>query len=124
MATFGERLRFLRTSLGVSQAQVADLLGVTNVTISDYERGRRRPAGEHSLEVYETLADFFHVDLPYLLGRSDRVLRLSGRDDLDDAAGVSLEVTPDELALLRAYREAPDNLQAAVRAILCLERRP
>lgn len=124
MATFGERLRELRQGLNMSQTQIGDLLGVTKVTISDYERGRSHPAGERALEFFETLADFFNVDLPYLLGQRDYVVRLSGRDDLDDAAGVSLEVTPDELALLRAYREAPDNLQAAVRAILCLERRP
>ena len=123
MATFGERLRFLRKSIGVSQAQVADLLGVTNVTISDYERGRRRPAGEHALEAYETLADFFNVDIQYLLGVTDKVIRLSGRDDLDDRAVVDLEVTPDELEILKKYREAPDTLQGAVRAVLGLDRR-
>lgn len=124
MATFGERLRELRQGLNMSQTQIGDLLGVTKVTISDYERGRSHPAGERALEFFETLADFFNVDLPYLLGQRDYVVRLSGRDDLDDPAGVALEVTPDELRVVRAYREAPDNLQAAVRAILYLERRP
>lgn len=124
MATFGERLRFLRQQRGLSQADVADLLGVTNVTISDYERGRRRPGGETAIDVYEDIAAYFDVDLQYLLGLSDVVVRLSGRDDLDDPAGVALEVTPDELRVVRAYREAPANLQDAVRAVLGLERRP
>ena len=53
MATFGERLKFLRDQKGVTQEDLAELLGVNKQTISGYERGVRRPAGEKKLEVYE-----------------------------------------------------------------------
>ena len=49
MATFGERLKFLRDQKGVTQEDLAELLGVNKQTISGYERGVRRPAGETSL---------------------------------------------------------------------------
>ena len=43
MARFGDRLKFLRERKGVSQQEVADLLGVHKQTISGYERNERRP---------------------------------------------------------------------------------
>ena len=42
----GDELRFLRTSLGLSQQLVAEAFGVTHSSISDYERGKAPiPAG-------------------------------------------------------------------------------
>ena len=42
----GDELRFLRTSRGLSQQQVAEAFGVTHSSISDYERGKAPiPAG-------------------------------------------------------------------------------
>ena len=56
MADFAERLRLLRNQKGISQQELADYLDVNKQTISGYERGVRRPAGENSLEIYEKLA--------------------------------------------------------------------
>ena len=103
MATFGDRLRTLREQKGETQQDIADLLGVTKHAVSGYERGVRRPAGESALEVYELLADHFNVDLAYLVGQQDHVVRLLGTG-LDPDADLSVEVTPEELALLKAYR--------------------
>lgn len=104
MASFGERLKFLREQKGVTQEVVADLLGVNKQTISGYERGVRRPAGENSLDVYEKLADYFNVDLMYLLGHSDIVVRLCGEGEDPEDAEILLEVSPEELELVKAYR--------------------
>lgn len=117
MATFGERLRQLRQQKGVTQEEVAELLNVNKQTISGYERNIRRPAGETALETYETLADFFNVDLTYLLGHTDLVIRLTGTEnDPDD--GVALEVNHEELALLKAYRLASYDTKLAALAVL------
>lgn len=68
MAKFHERLRLLRKESGLSQQEFADLLGsVSKSSINMYERGEREP----SLETLEHIADFFNVDLDYLLGKSD-----------------------------------------------------
>jgi transcriptional regulator with XRE-family HTH domain len=103
MATFGDRLRTLREQKGETQQDIADLLGVTKHAVSGYERGVRRPAGESALEVYEMLADHFNVDLAYLVGQQDHVVRLLGTGS-DPDADLSVEVTPEELALIKAYR--------------------
>lgn len=118
MATFGERLRFLRQQKGINQEELAELLGVNKQTISGYERGVRRPAGENALEVYEALADYFNVDMMYLLGHADMVVRLCGEGSDPEGAEILLEVTPKELELLKAYRLASYDTKIAACAVL------
>ena len=72
--------------------------------ISAYEKGTRRPAGEKALEVYEALADHFNVDLAYLIGQQDHIVRLHGEGIDPDGADLIVEVTPEELALIKQYR--------------------
>lgn len=115
MATFGDRLKMLREQKGETQQMLADMLHVTKYTISGYERGIRRPAGESALEVYETLADHFNVDLAYLIGQTDHVVRLQGTGIDPEDAGILLEVTPEELALLKAYRRLDQYNKALTR---------
>ena len=104
MATFSERLKMLREQRGETQQELADLLGITKNAVSGYERGVRRPAGESALEVYETIADHYNVDLAYLIGQTDHIVRLHGTGIDPEDADMLIEVTPEELALLKAYR--------------------
>ena len=64
---FQERLRLLRSGKGVSQKQVADDIGITEVGYRNYEAGRRKP----TFDVLPSIADFFNVSTDYLLGRTD-----------------------------------------------------
>lgn len=64
---FQERLRLLRTEKGVSQKQVAESLGITEVGYRNYETGRRKP----TFDIMPGIADFFGVSTDYLFGRSD-----------------------------------------------------
>lgn len=41
--TFGERLRLARETAGLTQEQLADLLGVDQVQVSKWERGNTQP---------------------------------------------------------------------------------
>ena len=68
MATFSERIKSLRLSKNKTQAELAEYLKVSKSIISMYERGERVPG----YEMQEALADYFNVDLDYLMGRSDR----------------------------------------------------
>lgn len=68
MSTFTERLRHLRKSRNMNQEQLAEAIKVSKSTIAMYEQGRREPG----FETQELLADFFNVDIDYLVGRSDR----------------------------------------------------
>ena len=67
MAKFGERLRHLRTLKELSQMDLAKQLKISKSSVNMYERCEREP----SLEMLEKIADFFNVDLDYLLGKSE-----------------------------------------------------
>lgn len=62
---FRERLKELRKARGISQAALAERLGMSKSTIGMYETGDISP----SLEALNALADYFNVDIDYLLGK-------------------------------------------------------
>ncbi|GLG00128.1 transcriptional regulator [Alicyclobacillus hesperidum subsp. aegles] len=68
MSLFGERVKALREQQGLTQDDLAEYLGMTRVNISNYERGlvKNVPA-----DVIQKLADVFHTNADYLLGRTD-----------------------------------------------------
>lgn len=67
MASFKDMLRYLRTREKLSQAELADKLGVAKSTISMYEVGKREP----DFETLESIADLFNVDMNFLLGKDE-----------------------------------------------------
>ena len=71
MATFSDRLKALRARKGKSQRALAEDLNLSKSAISMYESGTREP--DH--ETTERIADYFNVDVDYLLGRSNVTLR-------------------------------------------------
>jgi transcriptional regulator with XRE-family HTH domain len=68
MATFAERLKELRNTRKITQADLAKLLGISKSTISMYERGERTP----DFALLERICDYFNIDMDYLLGRDNR----------------------------------------------------
>lgn len=64
---FGEKLLSLRKAKKVSQAEVAEYIGLTVAAYQNYENGRR----EAGYEIISKLADFYGVTTDYLLGRPD-----------------------------------------------------
>ncbi|HFI0640990.1 TPA: helix-turn-helix domain-containing protein [Streptococcus suis] len=62
------RIRDLRIEKNRTQKEIADLLGVTSMTISRWEK-EEKPAIKH--EQAQTLANYFNVNVDYLLGSSD-----------------------------------------------------
>lgn len=68
MAQFDKILRFLRGEKNMSQQELADALGISKSAVNMYERGERQP----NFETLETIADFFNVDIDYLLGRTTK----------------------------------------------------
>lgn len=78
MATYSERIRELRILHKMSQQDLADRLDVNKVTVSQYERGVRKP----DLNVLATLCDIFNVSSDYLLGVDDVTIRFVGKEGL------------------------------------------
>lgn len=64
MSNIGEIIRTMRMSRGMSQAQLAELVGMRRSAIGNYEHGIREP----DLDTIEALADAFNVSLADLMG--------------------------------------------------------
>lgn len=64
MSRFSDMLLYLRKREGLSQAELADHLGVAKSTVSMYERDERKP----SFEMLEAIADFFNINMDTLAG--------------------------------------------------------
>ena len=68
MATTAERIKQLRKKKGISQSELAEVIGVKNNTVSTWERGTRKP----DFEALKLLSNYFEVSFEYILGSSDK----------------------------------------------------
>ena len=66
MGDFKSVLKILRKSNNLTQDMLAKKLGLSRSAIGMYEKGSRKP----DYEILEKIADFFNVDIDYLLGRT------------------------------------------------------
>lgn len=89
MARFKDRFKQLRKEAHLTQEQIAVKLNVSKGTIGNYETGEREPK---DLEMLESIADLFNVDIDYLMGRTDK----------------RPEFSLEELELIRRYRLADE----------------
>ncbi|SFL09482.1 helix-turn-helix domain-containing protein [Halanaerobium salsuginis] len=64
---FSDRLKKLRKEKNLYQKELAEYLGVSRPTITQYESGARKPDND----TLEKIADHFNVTVDYLLGRTD-----------------------------------------------------
>ena len=100
MAQFDKILKLLRNEKNMSQQELADALGISKSSINMYERGERQP----NFEVLETIADFFNVDIDYLLGRTNKTTKLINPTTIA-AHFDGDEYTPEELDEIKAFAE-------------------
>ncbi|QYN53085.1 helix-turn-helix domain-containing protein [Lactobacillus panisapium] len=68
--SFGNRIKELRIKHGLSQDDLAKVTGLTRQAISNYENNERTP----NKEIWEKLADYFNVSVPYARGEIDTEL--------------------------------------------------
>lgn len=87
MVNFGIRLKSLRSKNNLTQAAVAQKLGLTKSVISAYETGLRMP----SYDILIHIAQIFKVSTDYLLGLEKRTeIDLSGLSDEEVEALLNL----------------------------------
>lgn len=65
-----DEIHRLRLARGITQARLAERLGVSKQSVSNWENNNIQP----SVELLERLADFFAVSTDVLLGRQPDVL--------------------------------------------------
>ena len=90
MNDFGTRLKLLREKSGMTQISLSTRLGMSQESISSYERGASTP----SIDVLKTIAAFFNVSTDYLLGMDDNEYRVA-----------SSELNSFEISLLRNFKK-------------------
>lgn len=78
MESFKNRIKEVRLNCGLSQQELADMIHVSKQSISQYERGVRKP----DMNTLTALGDVLNVSIDYLTGKSDVTLRLLNSEEL------------------------------------------
>lgn len=94
-----EQLQQLRKSRGLTQDDLAEILGISLSSYQKYERDAISPS-------YETLckiADFYHVTTDYLLGREPAT------DPFD-----MLQLPEDRKSVMERFASFPDDVRAII----------
>ena len=91
--------RSLYHALGLTQEELARRLGVSKGTVGNYESGARTP---RKLDDLNSLADYFNVEIDYLLGRSN------SRPEYD----------LEEQWIISCYRNADEDTRIGIKSIL------
>lgn len=99
-----ENLRALRESKGISQTDLAEIVGVRQQSILKYEKGQSEPRSE----IVKKLADYFEVTVDSLYGRTpaERAEKAEKAAPAASAAsaGGSAALSDDEQALVGFFR--------------------
>lgn len=100
---FSYNLTALRKKKKLTQAEMADILGVARTTYSSYEQGRRTP----DAEIQNKIADYFSVSLDYLHGRPEQNTSENkmSKEQLTVAAHIDENVTDEEMEDILNYIE-------------------
>ena len=61
------RLKEIRKKRGITQVKLSMDLNISQNSISRYEKGQREP----DLATLVLIADYFHISIDYLLGRTE-----------------------------------------------------
>ena len=99
MSRFSDRLTELRKSSGMTQDEFSRRIGMPRSTYGMYECGKRVP----DIDTLGLFADYFNVDMDYLLGNTDKTTMLIERHEIP--------LTDTERRLLDLFRQMPESGQ-------------
>lgn len=115
--TFGEQLEKLRKEQHMTQEEMGEKFGICASTLSNYERGVHQP----DLEFIDKVADYFHVSIDYMFGRTsfcspiDQLnVLLSDSFTVGDLLNIVLEYDHPHLELLLSYLDYLSSRHALV----------
>ena len=99
-------LKLLRKEYGISQQRLADVLGVSQQSINQYENHRVEP----DIRVLSALADYFNTSIDYFVGRTDIRRRIESTE--------TFALNQDEAALIFSYRSLTNREKQCVLTLL------
>lgn len=97
-----DKIKQLLSQRHGAQADLADFLGVSRQTISNWVHGRAKSYNDYLAQI----ATFFGISVSELMSPGD------------DQGAQLVELAPDELELLHAFREADPALRKAALMVL------
>ena len=103
-----QRLKQLRTENHLTQAQLAEILGIAKTTLAAYEQGKSEP----NIELLIRMSNYFCVTVDYLIGKTDKKetnCSNSAYQPIADSLGID-EKTIEILLLLSATTYKYSNL--------------
>lgn len=103
------RLKELIDILGISQTEFCNRCGLNKSALSNYLNGDREPRQDK----LSLIADAFRISPSWLMGYD---VPLEFKTSLPDA------LTQDEARVISAYRNASEEIKAAVKAVLGVKR--
>lgn len=136
MKTIGQRIKYLREVLNLSQQDVADSTGISRGNISNYEKDRVSP----TVDTIVALCKFLNVSADWLLTGKDAVMDDSedatvGSDDKMDTATdktaksedetvsklLHIRLTGEECMIIDMYRDFSPNDREFIRKLIFLK---
>lgn len=90
----GYRLRELRNEKELTQQALANIVGVSKVSISGYETGTRIP----SVDVLNRLLDYFDISADFLMGREITAVFENERNE-------KFIISKDEMIIIKELRK-------------------
>ena len=111
---FCEKVKKERMAKGLTQQQLADKLGVSLRTITNYEKGESYPKQR---EIYGKMADILGVDINYLLTENEEFY-ISANEKYGSAGAAQAKALMQEVTGLFAGGElSPDDMDEMMKAI-------
>ena len=101
-----ENLKTLRTQAGLSQQQLADVIGVSQQSINKYENHGVEP----DIATLIALADCFNTSVDYLIGNTDITRRYETLHPFD--------LNANEKTLIENYRKATNKDKKIIDLVL------
>lgn len=112
--TLGERLRLLREKKDWTQKQAANIFGITNGALSNYERNKRTP-DVHTLKKF---AEVYNTSIDYLLGNTNINPNSPRIDENYNYTGIENIIGFDCLRLLYEIGELDEDEQELMALLL------
>lgn len=99
-----QNLRKLRINKGMSQQQLADIMGVSQQSINKYENHNVEP----DISTLIKIADYFETSVDYLVGHVSALVQTVSE----------FEPTKDEIVLLHNYRHLSKEEKESIRMVV------
>lgn len=101
-----KNLKLLRNKKGISQQQLADIIGISQQSVNKYENHNVEP----DISILIALANYFNTSVDYLIGNTeiDHVIESVSEYDLNK----------DEAILIDSYRRLSEKEKESIKLVI------